>query len=335
MLKNSRLSYILVIVLLFGSVAILYQVQLARLQEKLAELEKRQEPYESNYLYSRENLVDEDELVILYNRVPKTGSTSFIGVAYDFCKKNRFHVLHVNITANSHTLTLDNQLKFVQNVTKWNSMKPALYHGHFAFLDFSKFGAPKPLFINLIRKPLERFVSYYYFVRYGDNFRPYLVRKKHGNTVTFDECVAQDLPDCDPNNMWLQIPFFCGHSANCWKPGNRWALNEAKKNLANSYFLVGVTEELDDFVQVLEQSLPRIFKGATEYYQSSNKSHLRRTVQKDLPSEKTVQKVKESTVWQMENEFYEFALENFHFTKKILTKNRGQQVIYEKIRPKV
>nr|XP_023023191.1 heparin sulfate O-sulfotransferase-like [Leptinotarsa decemlineata] len=284
MLKNSRLSYILVIVLLFGSVAVLYQVQLARLQEKLAELEKRQEPYESNYLYSRENLVDEDELVILYNRVPKTGSTSFIGVAYDFCKKNRFHVLHVNITANSHTLTLDNQLKFVQNVTKWNSMKPALYHGHFAFLDFSKFGAPKPLFINLIRKPLERFVSYYYFVRYGDNFRPYLVRKKHGNTVTFDECVAQDLPDCDPNNMWLQIPFFCGHSANCWKPGNRWALNEAKKNLANSYFLVGVTEELDDFVQVLEQSLPRIFKGATEYYQSSNKSHLRRTVQKDLPS---------------------------------------------------
>lgn len=80
----------------------------------------------------------DDNLIILYNRVPKTGSTSFMGVAYDLCKKNEFYVLHVNITANSHILTLENQIKFISNVSNWESMKPALYHGHFAFLDFSK-----------------------------------------------------------------------------------------------------------------------------------------------------------------------------------------------------
>lgn len=80
----------------------------------------------------------DDDLIVLYNRVPKTGSTSFVGVAYDLCKKNKFNVLHVNITANSHTLTLDNQMKFISNVSNWNMMKPALYHGHFAFLDFAK-----------------------------------------------------------------------------------------------------------------------------------------------------------------------------------------------------
>lgn len=83
------------------------------------------------------NLFD-DDLVVVYNRVPKTGSTSFINLAYDLCKKNRFYVLHINITANMHVLSLDNQVEFVRNITAWNEMKPALYHGHMAFLDFSK-----------------------------------------------------------------------------------------------------------------------------------------------------------------------------------------------------
>lgn len=124
-----------------------------------------------------------DDIVVVYNRVPKTGSTSFVGIAYDLCKRNKFHVLHVNVSSNNHVLSLSNQYDIVDNITNWNEMKPALYHGHFAFLDFSKFNQKKPLYINIIRKPLDRLVSYYYFLRYGDNFRPYLVRKKHGDTV--------------------------------------------------------------------------------------------------------------------------------------------------------
>ncbi|XP_018325105.1 heparin sulfate O-sulfotransferase, partial [Agrilus planipennis] len=286
--------------------------------------------YEENYLRNRIN--HEDNLVVIYNRVPKTASTSFVGIAYDLCKQNKFHVVHINVTSNNHILSLSNQIKLAWNISQWDSLKPALYHGHFAFLDFQKYGNNKPFFINIIRKPLDRMVSYYYFLRYGDNFRPYLVRRKHGDTMTFDECVINENSDCSPNNMWLQVPFFCGHAANCWKPASKWALTEAKKNLINNYLVVGVTEELKDFVQVLELSLPRMFSGAVDYFMKSNKSHLRQTIQKTPPSEETINILKQSPVWQMENDFYEFALEQFHFIKKQI--QTQQKFIYEKIRPK-
>lgn len=119
----------------------------------------------------------------------------------------------------------------------------------------------KPLYINIIRKPLDRLVSYYYFLRYGDDYRPHLVRHRAGDTMSFDECVKLKRPDCDPKNMWLQIPFFCGHHQECFEAGSQWALEQAKRNLVNEYFLVGMTEELGDFIEMLELSLPRMFQG--------------------------------------------------------------------------
>lgn len=102
-------------------------------------LEHIQDKYENFHNKKEEKeLAPENNLIVLYNRVPKTASTSFVGVAYDLCKRNNFRVLHVNITANSHMLSLENQLKFAMNVSNWSNMKPALYHGHFAYLDFSK-----------------------------------------------------------------------------------------------------------------------------------------------------------------------------------------------------
>lgn len=93
-----------------------------------------------------------------------------------------------------------------------------------------------------------------------------------------------------------------------------------------------------DFISVLEAVLPRFFQGATEHYLNSNKSHLRQTSSKINPSQRTIERIQQSTVWKMENELYEFALEHFKFVKrKILlreTNSVAQIYFYEKVRPK-
>jgi len=49
-------------------------------------------------------------MVVIYNRVPKTGSTSFVGIAYELYAKNNFHVLHFNISKNKHVLSVVDQV---------------------------------------------------------------------------------------------------------------------------------------------------------------------------------------------------------------------------------
>lgn len=58
-----------------------------------------------------------------------------------------------------------------------------------------------------------------YFLRAATSliFRMNLWR--HFGLQTFDECVERNGEDCDPENLWLQIPFFCGHVAECWSVG--------------------------------------------------------------------------------------------------------------------
>ncbi|KAI1290245.1 Heparan sulfate 2-O-sulfotransferase 1 [Halotydeus destructor] len=345
--------------LIFGMVFILYYFQASTVIQKLDERNKKLE----GLLVSRQlasvnagrqiggsqesiNPNNERDLlsnsVIIYNRVPKTASTSFMGLAYDLCKVNNYHVLHLNTTKNSHVMSIDDQRRFVLNVTNWSEMKPSIYHGHVAYIDFAKFGvSSKPIYVNLIRDPLERLVSYYYFLRNGDDFRPHVVRKRKGNKVSFDDCIIKGEHDCDPSNLWLQVPFFCGHSAECWTPGSEWALEEAKRNLVSNYLVVGLTERLQDFVALLEVTLPRYFEGSMELFTKGNKSHLRRTYNKIQLNDETISKMHENEIWKMEMNFYEFAAKQFDFMFKQSfvqdgqqMKPKGSQFFYEKIRPK-
>jgi len=268
--------------------------------------------------------------VVIYNRIPKTASTSFMHlVPYKLTKSNGITVAGLNVSGSglsTYTLSFQDRFRLMSNMSSWVERFPAVYHGHFAY-----FGLPegmktsssnaKVVWINMVRKPVDRMVSFYYFLRYGDDFRVNKVRSRMGDRVTFDDCIANShSQDCDPRKLWLQVPWFCGHSRRCWSPpGNDWALDQAKRNLVEKYLVVGITEDLDSFVDVVEWLLPKFFKGAGSLYRNEGtkgNNHIRRTKHKDPVSAQTLEVLKKTRVWKAEQDFYDFALNQFNALKE-------------------
>lgn len=78
------------------------------------------------------------------------------------------------------------------------------------------------------------------------------------------------------------------------------------------------------------------------YFAQGKKSHLRKTTEKKAPTKETTAKLQQSNIWKMENEFYEFALEQFQFVRAHAVREKdgelyvlGQNFFYEKIYPEV
>uniref|UniRef100_A0A0N5BXM8 Uncharacterized protein n=1 Tax=Strongyloides papillosus TaxID=174720 RepID=A0A0N5BXM8_STREA len=284
-------------------------------------------------------LTENSEQIIIYNRIPKTGSTTLTNaIGYDLCKVNNFNSIHLNMTKNRYIMNLVDQGTFIRNISGWKDKLPAFYHGHVAFIDFTKFGYPNPIYINMIREPLDRLLSHYYFLRYGDNYRVGLRRSKAGNNETFDDCIKRKGNDCDIKNIWLQIPYFCGSHYFCSEPGNQFALEVAKKNFINHYLVVGTTDKLEQLIKLLEYLIPKFFKGAFKHFKKlpANKAHLRSTLKKVPPTEETIEIVKSSKIYQMEKDFYDFVSSEFDkLWERIFTKSTTliNQYHYEKIKP--
>ena len=55
---------------------------------------------------------------------------------------------------------------------------------------------------------------------------------------------------------------FCGHDPFCKSFNSARVLQRAKENMERSFPVVGVIENLNQTLQVLEHRLPNVFKGA-------------------------------------------------------------------------
>lgn len=73
--------------------------------------------------------------------------------------------------------------------------------------------------------------------------------------------------------LLLHIKAFDGKRLSCLsrEPGE-WALERAKLNVNENFLLVGILEELEDVLLLLERFLPHYFKGVLSIYKDPGKS---------------------------------------------------------------
>lgn len=254
---------------------------------------------------------------IIFNRVGKCGSRSMIAMLRDLAQQNGFNLISSVVYNQTHVPKL--REKHIVSILD-QVQPPYLFQRHIHYVNFKRHMAQEVVYINIIREPIARMVSQYYFARYGDGIlgkaRAKWNRPLEEFNETIDECVKHEHRDCSGHRTFYIIPFFCGNSKRCVTP-SKWALQRAMYNVQNNFLVVGILEEFDLTLRILETVLPTFFAGAMELYQTSANvaENITKTTTsfKIPPSKETIEILKERLKY--EYKFYNFVKQRLYEQK--------------------
>lgn len=159
----------------------------------------------------------------------------------------------------------------------------SVFVSHINYLSFSDFGKRSPIYMNLIRDPIDRLSSAHYYNRRPDvmkrakeiRLRPLSVdRDSKWIDLDFNDCVRKQLPECRfeegstlPDPYWArQMLYFCGTEKRCAAFNTKEALQRAKYNVELYYSVVGSWEDTNMTLAVLEHHIPKFFRNAKNVY---------------------------------------------------------------------
>jgi hypothetical protein len=204
-----------------------------------------------------------DPQVIVYNRIPKAGSTTIISLLSQLAETNNF-TLVLPTPYYNHSSARDAVLTALQT----NTRTVVCNHFNFPEIFYGNQDNQKIAYINVMRNPIDRCASFYYYTRYGDRNRELkkATIEQYGNS-TLDECVNQPYKDvencfnCQPDTQALA---FCGREGGeCSTALNSEEILEQAWENVQSHYFVGVTEDLQGTAEMFELLYPSFFKGMT------------------------------------------------------------------------
>ena len=112
--------------------------------------------------------------VLVYNRMPKCSSTAMIDLLKNLARANKFQVVVVEHPARSSENDLRNSTKENQLVDEVRALQnqpgTSVYIRHVRSPDWLKHSLQVNL-VNMVRDPIQRMMSWFYFIRYKWNFK--------------------------------------------------------------------------------------------------------------------------------------------------------------------
>lgn len=162
--------------------------------------------------------------------------------------------------------------------------------GHFHFGIHKQLPQKKFTYITLIRNPIERIISFYYYIR------NYKIHPEHHifNQISLYEFVTKERSF---NKTLNQRTF--NHQTRILSGTNNYDLKAAKKNLENYFSIVGISERFDETLYVMEKKLG----WKIDSYKKKNVTPNRPSVQEI--SEEIIDTIKKKN--QKDIELYQFA----------------------------
>lgn len=252
--------------------------------------------------------------IIFFNAIPKTGCRS-IARAAAMLQLNQQQDKRIEILILPDSILLNERKirSFVRAI-----QPPAFLGGHAAFVQFPR-GNPVR-YVNIMREPLDRLISHYYFNQNGDSVKTERVFHQQKSTeLTLDECIR----DIECKNikytplLMTTVSQLCGTAPLC-RELSREAMLRAKSNL-KYYVVIGLKEELNTTVLILETMFPNMLAGLHAHYKKSEVDSIEKfkTISKTVPSPETSEIIRRDLA--LEYELYEEAKRRFATLKRELS----------------
>ena len=215
--------------------------------------------------------------VLVYNRVPKAGSSSMTSLLNKLSSKHDFDLVGW-FDMPSHDY--EKVREVIQTALKKNRKTVVAQHFHFPEL----VDGDRVAYINVLRDPVSRCTSQYYYLRYGDRDEKdrQKIIDRYGD-LSIDECIQSGNRSCFNCEGWKQSIFFCGRDGGlCKKMSPNMILDKAKATI-DAHYTVGVIEDFEGTVGVLERLYPSFFQGGVELLRKVTPQRVTKGIKEYIP----------------------------------------------------
>lgn len=240
-----------------------------------------------NPLVEAEEAGEDISNILVYNRIPKSGSTLLLSLLYRLGERLGYLVIRGKY--HSYRYFRENDRAGLGHFLSQASTRArTAYVQHQYFVNFTLFHQHQPIYINIMRDPVDHLISNYFYKR------TVILQHRGPETMSPDEkrimgqpieeCIVERRLECvyygytvhrnkteqlefrrswSPHYLYPSdvLLYFCGHDEECTQLGNPAALQKAKHNVDKHFAVVGLLEHLDKTMEVLEANLPKFFTG--------------------------------------------------------------------------